>query len=43
MLGRKFYDSTRKFGSEVFNGTQYHPVPPIEKDSYVIQKDMTRM
>jgi hypothetical protein len=23
-----------------FYGTQYHPVPPIEKDSYVIEKDL---
>jgi hypothetical protein len=23
-------------GAEVFYGTQYHPVPPVEKDSYVI-------
>jgi hypothetical protein len=25
---------------EVFYGTQYHPVPPVEKDSYVIEKDL---
>jgi hypothetical protein len=23
---------------EVFYGTQYHHVPPVEKDSYVIEK-----
>jgi hypothetical protein len=28
----------RPFVHEVFNGTQYHPVPPVEKDSYVIKK-----
>jgi hypothetical protein len=24
------------YGLEVFYGTQYHPVPPVEKDSYAI-------
>jgi hypothetical protein len=25
---------------EVFYGTQYHLVPPAEKDSYVVEKDL---
>jgi hypothetical protein len=25
---------------EFIYGTQYHPIPPVEKDSYVIENDL---
>jgi hypothetical protein len=35
-----FDHPTGAVSKEVFYDTQYHPVPPVEKDSYVIKKDL---
>jgi acetate kinase len=32
--------AARSIYNEVFYGTQYHTVPPVENDSYVIEKDI---